>query len=169
MKFLLIIALVFFSQSCLAQAGSEALYNFTIPYRPASIKIFTDTSSFPSSVVNGVQKTIYTNIKPGRYKIQVSGSGQVPIVKDSLIVREGQKLVLHFRIDGPCLYDHPTGYIPVCPKHHKDNIIPVVYGLIVEKVGLFIKDKKDLKVKYAGCVTTGCDPQFYCKEHGIEF
>ncbi len=149
--------------------NNEALYDLAIAYRPATVTIMTDTNSFPSSVVNNVQKITYTNIKPGRYKIQISGQGQQTVVRDSIIVAAGQRLVLRFKIDGPCLYDHPVNYIPTCPKNHTDSIIPIVYGLIVTRGDTFVKDKKDMKVKYAGCVTTGCDPQFYCKEHDIEF
>ena len=105
----------------------------------------------------------------GRYKIQISGQGQVTVVRENIVVKEGQNLVLRFTFDGPCLYDHPADYIPTCPKYHTDKIIPIRYGLVATRVDKFIKDKKEMKVKYAGCVTTGCDPHFYCKEHDIEF
>lgn len=106
---------------------------------------------------------------PGQYKIRISGQGQIPQIIDSIFVKEGQQLVLSFHIDGPCLYDHPVGYVPVCPQKHRDNIVPILYGLIVTKVEKFKKDKDDLEVRYGGCVVTGCDPQFYCKQHDIEF
>lgn len=156
---------------CFAQTGksNDAFYDLAIAYRPATIKILTDSGSLASSVVNNVQKIIYTDIKPGHYKIQISGQGQATVIRDSIIVTKGQKLILSFKIDGPCLYDHPADYIPTCPRSHKNNIIPIVYGLIVTRGDKYIKDKKDMKVKYAGCVMTGCDPQFYCKEHDIEF
>ncbi len=171
MKPPLTIAFAFLTSFCFAQTqkNSGAVYDLTISYRPATIKILTDTSSFASSVINNVQKITYTDIQAGHYKIQISGQGQLTIIKDSIIVKAGQQLVLNFKIDGPCLYDHPADYIPTCPKNHKDSIISIAYGLLATRGNTFIKDKKDLKVKYAGCVTTGCDPQFYCKEHDIEF
>ena len=111
----------------------------------------------------------YTSMTPGQYKIQISGQGQLTTVKDNIVVKNGQNLVLIFAFNGPCLYDHPVNYIPTCPKNHTDSIIPIVYGLIVTKGDTFVKNKKEMKAKYAGCVVTDCDPQFYCKEHDIEF
>ena len=106
---------------------------------------------------------------PGHYKIQISGQGQTSVIRDGIVIQKGQDLVLIFTFNGPCLYDHPADYIPICPKNHTDNIIPIVYGLVVTTGDKLIKNKKDMKVKYAGCVTTDCDPQFYCKEHDIKF
>ena len=106
---------------------------------------------------------------PGQYKIQISGQGQLTTINDSIVVGQGQNLVLSFTFNGPCLFDHPTDYIPICPKKHTDSIISIVYGLVMTRGDTFIKNKKDMKVKYAGCVTTGCDPKFYCKKHDIEF
>ena len=171
MKPLLSITFSFATLFCFGQTqkNNDALYDLIIAYRPVTITILTDTSSFPSSVVNNFQKITYADIKPGHYKVQISGQGQPTVIKDSVIVAAGQKLVLSFKIDGPCLYDHPADYIPTCPKNHTDSIIQIVYGLVATRGDTFIKDKKDMKVKYAGCVTTGCDPQFYCKEHDIEF
>ena len=141
----------------------------TIAYKPATMQLLTDTSLFPPTNISNIKKISYRNIQPGHYKILVIGRGQSSVVKDSIIVEQGQSLVLNFIINGPCLYDHPVGYIPTCPKNHTDSIIPIVYGLISAKGDTFIKNKKDEKVRYAGCVTTDCDPQFYCKQHDIEF
>jgi hypothetical protein len=168
---LLTIVFAFLTSFCFAQAqkNSDALYDLTISYRPATIKILTDTTTLVTSFINNVQKITYTDIQAGHYKIQISGQGQPTIIKDSIIVKAGQQLVLNFKIAGPCLYNHPADYIPTCPKNHKDSIISIVYGLVATRGDTFIKDRKDLKVKYAGCVTTDCDPRFYCKEHDIEF
>ncbi len=153
------------------QKNSNALYDLTIAYRPAVISIFADTGMLSSSINNGnIQKTTYTGMTPGLYKIQISGQGQLTVIRDSIIVKEGENLVLSFTFNGPCLYDHPLDYIPTCPKNHTDSIIPIVYGLLVLAKGdTFTKDKKEMKVKIAGCVTTGCDPKFYCRVHDIEF
>jgi hypothetical protein len=171
MKSLITIKFLFFASFCFGQTqqNSDAVYDLAIAYRPATIQLLTDTSSFPASNINNIGKMTYTNIKPGHYKILISGQGQPSVIKDSILVGQGQKLVLTFKISGPCLYDHPKDYIPTCPKNHTDSIIPIVYGLVATRGDTFIKDKKDMKVKYAGCVTTECDPQFYCKEHDIEF
>ena len=151
------------------QKSGDAVCDLTLGYKPATVTILTDTSALKPSFINNVERITYVDIKPGKYKIQVSGQGQPTEIKDSIIVKEGQKLVLNFLVIGPCLYDYPSGYVPQCPKNHKDNIIPIVYGLVATNGDTFIRNKKDMKVKYAGCVTTDCDPKFYCKEHYIEF
>ena len=171
MKSLLLITFLFLTYFCFAQTekNSDAIYDFTIAYRPATIQLLTDTNSFPAFNINNIGKITYRDIQAGHYKILISGRGQTSVIKDSLIVGQGQSLVLNFKINGPCLYDHPVGYIPICPKNHTDSIIPIVYGLIATKGDTFIKNKKEEKVRYAGCVTTDCDPQYYCKHHNIEF
>jgi hypothetical protein len=152
------------------QKNNDALYNLTIAFKPSVISILTDTGMLSSSKNNGnIQKMTYTGMTPGQYRIQISGQGQQTVTIDSIIVSKGQNLALNFTFNGPCLYDHPADYIPTCPKNHTDSIISIAYGLIVTNGDTFVKDKKDMKVKYAGCVTTGCDPQFYCKQHDIEF
>jgi hypothetical protein len=172
MKHLLTIIFLFSTCFCFAQQTQEncdAVYDVAIGYRPAIIQLFTETKFFPASNINNIGRVTYTDIQPGHYKILISGRGQTPLIKDSIWVRQGQKLVLNFKINGPCLYDHPVGYIPTCPRNHTDNIIPIVYGLIATRGDTFIKNKKDEEIRYAGCVTTDCDPQFYCKQHDIEF
>ncbi len=142
----------------------------TIAYRPAVIAILADTGTLNSSINPGnIEQMSFTGMTPGQYKIQISGQGQQTVIKDSIVVKKGQDLVLRFTFNGPCLYDHPADYIPICPRNHTDSIIHIVYGLVVTNGDTFVKDKKDMKVRYAGCVTTVCDPQFYCKEHDIEF
>ncbi len=85
---------------------------------------------------------------------------------DSILVRRGQQLVVNLTIRGPCLYDHPSDYIPVCPKNHRNRIVPITYGLI-----FYTEKSKSKKGKFysGGCIVTDCDPQFFCKKHKISF
>jgi hypothetical protein len=172
MKTQLTILFVLITCSCFGQTeiNNDAVCELKLSYRPVVINILSDTGIFSTSLNKGnISKMTYTSPPPGNYKIQISGQGKSTVIRDSIVVKEGQNLILNFSFTGPCLYDHPANYIPICPKKHKDNIIPIVYGLEVTRGGTFIKDSKEMKVKYAGCITTGCDPQFYCKEHNIEF
>jgi hypothetical protein len=170
MRTLLTIYFLLFTYSCFTQVNQkDTLYNLTLSFRPATIKILNDTVVVATTSINNIVKVSYRDIMPGNYKIQISGQGQPTTFIDSIFVGTGQKLVLNLNVTGPCLFDHPTDYIPVCPKNHKNKIIPIVYGLVVTNGNTFIKSKKDLKVKYAGCVVSDCDPKFYCKKHDIEF
>lgn len=172
MKTLLTITFSFLTFFCFGQKqkSNDALFNLALAYRPAIITILADTGMINSSTNNGnIEKMTFIGMTPGQYKIQISGQGQQTVIRDSIEVKKGQDLVLSFTFNGPCLYDQPANYIPTCPKNHTDSIIRISYGLIATRGDTFIKDKKEMKVKYGGCVTTGCDPQFYCKEHNIEF
>lgn len=172
MKALLTITFTFLTIFCFGQTKEDngALYDLTIAYKPVVISLLADTVVLNSLVNKGnIEKMVFTGMAPGQYKIKISGTGQQIVTRDSIVVKEGQDLVLSFTFNGPCLYDHPANYIPTCPQNHTDSIIRIVYGLIATSGNKFIKNKKDMTVMYAGCVTTGCDPQFYCKEHDIEF
>ena len=51
---------------------------------------------------------------------------------------------------------------PVCKK--KNRVIPIVYGLIT------FTNKKETKNYYrGGCVTYGCDPNWYCRRDNTKF
>ena len=69
---------------------------------------------------------------------------------------------------GPCLYDYPNNYIPICPENHSDKIIPIVYGLGI-RLKSKLKEKQEPEVLQGGCITTGCDPKIYCTIHKIVF
>jgi hypothetical protein len=52
----------------------------------------------------------------------------------------------------------------ICPKCHISNdVIPIVYGYVIQR-----KDQKD-KIKLGGCVTFGCEPNWYCKKDDLDF
>ncbi len=151
------------------QQGGDSVIKISIPYVPATLQLLADTGAISNTSINmGLQMVTYTKVPVGKYKIQVYGQGQAPKVIDSINVTN-ERLSININIDGPCLFEHPKNYVSTCPQNHKDSIIRIVYGLVTKKGDTFIKDKKDMKVKYAGCIMTGCDPQFYCKLHDIEF
>jgi hypothetical protein len=80
------------------------------------------------------------------------------------LVEKGQVLEMDINFDGPCLYDHPADYIPTCPANHTGNIIPIVYGFIVQTA-----DSKREEFFRGGCMVTDCDPKYYCKVHNVKF
>jgi hypothetical protein len=67
-----------------------------------------------------------------------------------------------------CKYDKSKDNktCPTCKK--EDEVIPIAYGLIAEitKKG---EEKKEKKYKSGGCVTSDCDPNWYCKRDNLEF
>ena len=148
---------------------TDSIYSIALAFRPATVEIISDTGYISKVRINNNTKVTYTNITPGKYTIEISGEGQTTKTIDSIIIEKGKQLVIQFEINGPCLYDHPKDYIPICPKKRKRQIVPIIYGLVIENGNTYISNKKKMKVKYAGCSTSGCDPQFYCTKHNIEF
>jgi hypothetical protein len=172
MKSLLAIIFVILSFRSLGQSRSskDVVHNLVIQYRPAIIEVLSDTGILISSTNNGnITSTGYTSIKSGIYKVQARWDGQPTLVYDNIVILKGQRLVLNFRFNGPCLFDRPKDYIPTCPKNHLDSIVPILYGLILQKFNKKTGKVIENDVEYGGCVVTGCDPQFYCKLHKLEF
>jgi hypothetical protein len=139
--------------------------NLTVGYRPATVELVKKGKRISMIELRACTKLTYKSLKTGYYDIVVSGKGQPTRINDSILVKKDQLLVLKINLQGPCLYDYPPGYIPVCPRNHTNNIIPIVYGLI----GFINKsDSIKDKVRLGECVVTGCDPNFYCTVHGLE-
>ena len=172
MKSLLTITFVILAFHSFGQSSSnkDAVHNLSIPYRPAIIEVLSDTGIVASSTNrDNVIGSSYTSIKSGIYKVQVSWEGQPTLVYDNISILKGQRLILNFSFGGPCLFDRTKDYIPTCPKNHLDSIVPILYGLIPQKINKKTGKVIEEDVVYGGCVVTGCDPQFYCKLHKIEF
>lgn len=169
MKFYVTIVFLCFAQFAFAQtpADSQAVVKLLINYRPATVIITSGEISIPSNV-NYVGRISYRDLNPGSYKIYVTGPLKPTELKDSILLKDGQELVLDIKIEGPCLYDHPVDYIPTCPEGHTDNIVPVIYSS-GEKPGAGSINQTDEKIHYAGRPKTGCDARFYCKQHGVGF
>ena len=146
----------------------EISKEFDSPYHPPTIQLFKESIRLDSTSLNIKANFIYTQLGPGNYKLVFSGRGQQTKIIDNIIVEDQQVLKLTIRMKGPCLYDHPDNYIPVCPENRADKILPIAYGLIVR---LKSKDNENQEPDShsGGCVTTGCDPKFYCTIHKIEF
>ena len=52
----------------------------------------------------------------------------------------------------------------ICPKcNHSKNVVPVIYGLVL------LKKSEAQKFKLGGCVSSDCDPNWFCKKHKLDF
>lgn len=99
------------------------------------------------------------NLQIGVYTLKITSTGV------------GEKIIENFTIQSkeqtfdliypePCLKTNK-----LCPKKHKDHIIPIVYGLPSKQ--MMIKSKKG-KIKLGGCNPSFCK-KWYCKIHNISF
>jgi hypothetical protein len=156
--------LIGFSQD---KNADTLILELSLPYQPANLQLIKrNTPTLEIEILNCYQHS-FKGMPSGEYKLAMVGSGEQHLVlKDKLTIEEGQVLIFRCTINGPCLFDHPQGYVPVCPKNHSDNIIPIVYGLLIHS-SLDTAGKK--KYWAGGCVTYGCDPHFYCTIHKIKF
>jgi hypothetical protein len=101
------------------------------------------------------------NTKPGLYDLRIRHLGfRERILKDVTIVRDETRL-FDIIYPGPCFKSER-----ICPRQHADSLIPVVYGLPGRKL---MREASKGRVRLGGCIVTGCDPEWYCKVHDIEF
>lgn len=110
----------------------------------------------------------FYDLKAGNFKIRTEPkpAGTNRIIIDFLKPNDTINIKLPYSLT--CKYDKSKKdkTCPVCKK--EDQVIPISYGLIVEitKKG---EVKKEKEYKSGGCVTTGCDPNWYCKRDEIDF
>jgi hypothetical protein len=169
------IILVFIGVSfCVAQNG--VINGKIIAEIPEEADLITQNTKV-ILLINGIEKitVVDKNLNFSFYNLE----------SDSLQIRTEPPSYLHSRIiigflkpndtvdlkipySLSCKYDvsKENKTCPVCKK--EDQVLPVSYGLIFEitKQG---EEKKDKKYKSGGCVTTGCDPNWFCKRDEIKF
>ncbi|GHN01802.1 hypothetical protein WSM22_32910 [Cytophagales bacterium WSM2-2] len=165
MKVLLVVFFLLLITSSFGQNSQtdRVVVKVTANYKPVTIALVKSKDHMSSIQTNG-GKLIFKGLETAYYSFLISGTGQVAITTDSILIRNGQLLELNITVNGPCLYDHPEDKVPTCPENHTDNIIPIVYGLIGK-----LKDSKNVEIHLGGCVVSDCDPKFYCKTHQKEF
>jgi hypothetical protein len=56
--------------------------------------------------------------------------------------------------------------LPVCPRNHTDEIIPIVYGYPMNMAEALAEEKEG-QIKLAGCVNMS--RKYYCKRHKLSF
>jgi hypothetical protein len=109
----------------------------------------------------------FYDLKAGNFKIRTEPkpAGTNRIIIDSLKTSDTLNIKLPYVLT--CKFDKSKKdkTCPIC--HKKDEVIPIHYGLIVDINNG--EDKKEKEYKSGGCVTTGCDPNWYCKRDEIEF
>ena len=102
------------------------------------------------------------NLPPGNHKLEIHSQNykskyiNINVVKDSIIF-------LELTLSDSCKYYQTHNRHKLCPIcHHKDKVIPIVYGFPIGHL-----DKENYF--YAGCQVTGCDPRWFCKRDNHKF
>lgn len=124
--------------------------------KPLSVK--TDSLGYFDLSVN----------KSSEYQLSISGAYE-PDTTFNVILKKDATVEIKF--DYPpkiCPYER-TKLTGICPTgNHKNNVIPIVYGLIMGSKSFFRKVEKG-KIELGGCMVTDCDPNWYCKTHDRRF
>jgi hypothetical protein len=61
-----------------------------------------------------------------------------------------------------CPFYHPRKWVPTCPQGHRNHLIPIVHGL---PGAAMVKKAKAGKIRLGGCVSSDCEPTYYCPIH----
>ena len=101
------------------------------------------------------------NIPTGLYDIRLNFLGFKDKYIPNYIINSETK-ILDFEYPNSC-----KATKKFCPYGHKDNLIPIVYGL--PRSTKLIKKAEKGKIKLGGCVISNCDPKWFCKIHNLEF
>lgn len=100
----------------------------------------------------------FKDIPLGTYSIKLSYVGMREETVENITVK-GPDEVADFTYPKPC-----TNNKKICPKGHKANIIPIVYGLPNKRM---MKKAQNNKAKLGGC-TPYCE-KWHCTAHDLDF
>ena len=167
MKLFLFIFGLCVSQVLVAQTGSIKL---KLEYTDSSIidqPVFVQLFKGSKSVYYGYYHAGFSidSLSSASYRLSFNRLGESPYIVDTILVRDGESIVIQSVYPFPCQYQYKKGAKPVCLNGHKNRIIPIVYGF--PNKGLMKKAKQN-KVRLGGCEVTGCDPKYYCTIHETE-
>ena len=165
LKALLSILIVAFGYSADAQNGfiegriiykadSSALYDSWVLIGNTKSGVGADKSGF-----------FRMELPPGSYTLIVNSPfyGKDTVTDVRVISNQITTLSLGLPAD-PCYTNNAFKNCPVDGK--KRQVIPIVYGLPRRKT--MVLHKLGLR-KLGGCEINGCEPNWYCKQHEIEF
>jgi hypothetical protein len=110
-----------------------------------------------------VGKFEFRNIPEGVYNLNFSFVSYNSFMFEHVTIKKDTAIYLSIQF--PC----PNGTKSAkkkCPFGHRDNIIPISYGLHSEKS---LKKAEQGKIELGGCMVTECDPKWYCKTHKIRY
>ncbi|WP_394805591.1 carboxypeptidase-like regulatory domain-containing protein [Hymenobacter tibetensis] len=108
---------------------------------------------------------VILNVPSGVHKVKVECIGYRDTTIAQVSILAGKTTPLNINFPVGCHFLNQKGRrCPYC--HREDAAIPLVYGLPDAKT---LRMAKRQKVQLSGCMTTGCDPQWYCKRDNKEF
>ena len=128
-----------------------------------TIHLKTGDSTVKTTFPDSIGHFTITDIRNGSYNLVLSHIGVRSMVTENLNVSTNTKLELELIYPSPCSF--AKGPKPACPLQHSNGIIPIFYGLPSPRA---LKKAKKGTIHLGGCITTDCDPTYFCKVHNME-
>ncbi|MEP0211806.1 MAG: carboxypeptidase-like regulatory domain-containing protein [Cellulophaga sp.] len=155
------IVLTGFSQT--GSVSGKVIFKLDSLSVPGATVIISGTKIGAAADINGAFEI--PKLKEGNYDLVVEAIGYGKDTIQNVIVNNNSKTKITLGLPaGKC---HVKTSSKKCPIDGKTkNVIPILYGLPREKT---IRKMKKGKVKLGGCEVTGCEPNWFCKEHKQEF
>ena len=169
MKNILTYFIFIFSMNIYSQgskiSGNISLTNSDYTYEDLTILLVLKDSVITGATLkkNGYFEML-KKVDDDNYDLKITTNGNRDFVIQNILIANGDDLNLEILYPGECKYIKMKK--PKCTQNHFDNIIPIVYGFPDKKM---MKKYKQEKIFLGGCNITGCDPNYYCKTHKIEF
>ncbi len=166
MKKLIGLLLIFISVNSFAQKGSikgNVIFKLDSLALPGATITISGTRTGTQADING--KFELSDLSPGKYDLVLQSIGYGKDTITNVLVNENRatKLVMGLPA-GPCYEKTDSKKCPV--DGISKNVIPILYGLPGRKL---MRKMEKGKVKLGGCEVTGCEPNWFCKEHQLEF
>lgn len=106
---------------------------------------------------------IIENIRPGEYELKFSTIGYSFYLIPKIQLFADSTLFIQANYPCPNKGRNPK---KICPYGHKDDIIPISYGLPSDKM---LKKAEKRKCFLSGCMVSECNPKWHCTKHKINF
>ena len=113
------------------------------------------------TLIDSTGNFVFRFLKSGTYTIEINSPWYRSLI-DTVRVYTSFETAVNLVYPVPCEYVYKKGEVPTCINGHKNQIIPILYGLATPES---IKKSKKGELFLAGCEVTDCDPQYYCKIH----
>jgi len=109
----------------------------------------------------------FENLPSDSFRLSISPHSYPYDNRYIIHLKSGENQNVNIPYNSVCPYEKTkSGICPICKK--KDEVIPISYGLLAERIEM---NKKPTKRTYypGGCVISDCQPSWFCERDQKEF
>jgi hypothetical protein len=166
MKKLFLLLFLSLATSSFGQKGSiegSVVFKLDSTALAGAFVYINETKSGTKADINGKFKL--ANLSPGEYELvfEIVGYGKDTLT-NVVVNNDSVKKIILGLPPGPCYKNTNSKECPVDGK--SKSVIPILYGFPDKKM---IRKRDKGKIKLGGCEVTGCEPNWFCKIHQLEF